>query len=360
MKICTIIGARPQFIKASVVSHEIKKMDCLTEIIIHTGQHYDANMSSLFFEELDIPREKYNLGVVATSHAEQTGKMLEGIEKILLLEKIDVVLVYGDTNSTLAGALAAAKLHIPVIHVEAGMRSFNKKMPEEINRILTDHIADYNLCSTSVAVDNLANEGLLKTAHLVGDVMYDSTIKFSCIKGVKIINLEVKINIEKGNYYLVTCHRAENTDDNLSLKEIVSALNYLSDSVNIIFPIHPRTKKMLLNKKLTLNSKIITIEPLGYLDMLLLEKHADMILTDSGGVQKEAFFMQVPCVTLRNETEWVETVELGWNKLAGANKNSIIECVNLFKKSKPVACSVFPYGDGKAAPKIAEFIKTLI
>jgi len=360
MKICTVIGARPQFIKASVVSHEIAKIRSLNEVIIHTGQHYDANMSSLFFDELSIPREKYNLRIISASHGEQTGKMLEGIEKIFLSEKFDIVLVYGDTNSTLAGALAAAKLHIPVIHIEAGMRSFNKKMPEEINRILTDHIADYNLCSTSMAVENLKNEGLSKTAHLIGDVMYDSTIKFGNLKSLNTINCEMKIDLDKDNYYLVTCHRAENTDDHQALNEIVSALNWLSDSVKIIFPIHPRTKKMLEKHKLKLNSRIILIEPLGYLDMLLLEKNASMILTDSGGVQKEAFFMQVPCVTLRNETEWVETVEFGWNKLAGAHKNSIIEAVNTFEKYRPEACTIFPYGDGKTSVKVAEFLKSLI
>jgi len=324
MKILTVVGARPQFIKLAPLS-KILRENGVNEIIVHTGQHYDENMNNLFFKELEIHEPDYNLGIGSGNHGEQTGRMLIEIEKVLLKENPDMVIVFGDTNSTLAGALSASKLHIPLAHVEAGLRSFNKKMPEEINRILTDHISNILFCPTQTAVENLKKEGITKGVYLVGDIMFDALMHFSKISEVKSKILE-KLNLKPKNYYLVTVHRAENTDNYERLKNILIALSQLDKPV--IFPIHPRTKKMIeyfgLNNLLDV---ILVIKPVGYLDMLRLEKNAKAILTDSGGIQKEAFWLKIPCITLRDETEWIETVELGWNRLAGSDIEKILSAV---------------------------------
>ena len=357
MKICTIIGARPQFIKAAAVSARIAEKAAeganVEEVLIHTGQHYDPAMSDVFFNELGIPKERYNLEVGSGSQAAQTAHMLEGVEDALVEERPDWVLLYGDTNSTLAGALAAVKLHIPVAHVEAGMRSFNRRMPEEINRVVTDHTATLNFCSTGVAVDNLSNEGRGDTAVLVGDVMYDCALKFHSVAERNCDPL-AKLALRAGEYILMTCHRAENTNDSARLAEIVSAVNSIAENNTVLYPMHPRTKKFLEYYGLAFSEKVQIVDPVGYLEMLLLEKSAKLILSDSGGIQKEAFFYDVPCVTMRDETEWVETIELGWNVLVGASKDAIESAVANFAANPPAPTNVKPYGDGDAAGKILE------
>jgi UDP-GlcNAc3NAcA epimerase len=358
LKICTIIGARPQFIKAAAVSAKIAEMQKnsdISEVIIHTGQHYDADMSKIFFEELNIPKEKYNLEVGSGLHGAQTGKMLEGIENILIQEEPDWVLIYGDTNSTLAGALAAVKMHIPVAHIEAGMRSFNRQMPEEINRIVADSISTLNLCSTSTAVDNLKSEGMGDTAFLTGDVMYDCALNFEAL-AEKYCDPLSSFALSKGEYILMTCHRAENTDDKLRLSQIVSAVNKIAEKHTVLYPMHPRTASFIEKYDLEFSDKVKVVPPVGYLDMLVLEKNAEIILTDSGGIQKEAFFYQVPCVTMRDETEWVETVELGWNILTGASEEKIINSVAKFADNRPPLTDKHPYGNGNAAEIIIEQI----
>lgn len=360
LKITTIIGARPQFIKAAPVSRAIAEHNSLAEVIIHTGQHFDADMSDVFFKELNIPKPDYNLGINSASHGAMTGRMLEKIEEILIKEKPDWVLVYGDTNSTLAGALVAAKLHIPAAHVEAGLRSFNREMPEEINRVLTDHISTVLFCPTQTAVNNLYMEGIKgedKTAPcvvLVGDVMYDSVL-YNLKLSEKHSDIIKNFKLIPKKYALATVHRAENTDNPKRLKAIFDAFEQIvADGLQIIIPIHPRTKQSLINSKSkpkTQNLKVIP--PVGYLDMLLLEKNAFIILTDSGGIQKEAYWHNVPCITLRDETEWVETVEAGWNMVVGADRKKIVEAVKSFKTDKP---HHELYGDGRAAEKIVEVL----
>ena len=355
MKICTIIGARPQFVKAAAVSAEFAKHKSVNEIIIHTGQHYDPAMSEIFFRELEVPREKYNLEIGSGSHGAQTGKMLEAIEKVLHDETPDYVLIYGDTNSTLAGALCASKLHIPIAHIEAGMRSFNKKMPEEINRIVADHLSEINFCSTKTAMRNLKRENLGKTGVLVGDVMFDCSLKFAEF-AEKRYNPFAKFEVEKNGYALLTCHRAENTDRKECLTEIVNAVNRISEKMPVLYPVHPRTGKFINEYGLCFSKNVKLIAPVGYLEMILLEKHASLILTDSGGVQKEAFFYRVPCITMREETEWVETAALGWNKITGADSKQITDAFADFTKNKPAKTSARPYGNGDAASKIVGII----
>lgn len=317
MKIITIIGARPQFIKAAPVSKVLRESGH-QEYLVHTGQHYDTNMSQVFFDELQIPEPDVNLGVGSGSHGWQTGQMLMALERVIQEVKPDWVLVYGDTNSTLAGALAAVKLHILIAHVEAGLRSFNREMPEEINRVLTDHCSDLLFCPTQTAVDNLAKEGITKGVHLVGDTMYDAVIQFSEIARSRSTILE-KLGLGPKEYLLATIHRPYNTDNPENLHSILSAFTEIDEP--IIFPVHPRTRQCLSDLKLkTDNLKLRLLEPVGYLDMLVLEKNAKAILTDSGGMQKEAYFLRVPCITLRTETEWVETVEAGWNVAVGADR----------------------------------------
>ena len=358
MKICTIIGARPQFVKAAAISAKIAEIGAdiaIEEVIIHTGQHYDPVMSDIFFNELGIPKEKYNLNVGSGLHGVQTGKMLEGIEKILIKENPDWVLIYGDTNSTLAGALAAVKLHIPIAHIESGMRSFNRIMPEEINRVISDHICTLNLCSTTTAMENLKNEGLANTAILTGDVMYDCAVKFADL-AEKQCNPLSSFELTAKKYIMMTCHRAENTNDKLRMSQIINAVKTLAEETQIIYPIHPRTKKLLKEYNLHFSDNVKVVDPVGYFEMLVLVKNATLILTDSGGVQKEAFFYNVPCVTMRDETEWVETAELGFNIIAGADTSKIINAVAKFAKTPPEPVTTSPYGNANAAEKIIRTI----
>jgi UDP-GlcNAc3NAcA epimerase len=351
MKILTVVGARPQFIKLAPLS-KILRENGINEIIVHTGQHYDENMNDLFFKELEIPEPDYNLGIGSGNHGEQTGRMLIEIEKIILKENPDLVIVYGDTNSTLAGALAASKLHIKLAHVEAGLRSFNKRMPEEINRVLTDHVSDILFCPTQTAVENLKNEGITKGVYLVGDLMFDALLHFSKISDMK-SNILERLNIKPKEYYLATIHRAENTDNYERLKNILTAFSKMDEMV--VFPIHPRTRKMInyygLDGLLE-NDNVKVIDPVGYLDMLKLEKNAKAILTDSGGVQKEAFWLKVPCITLRDETEWIETVNLGWNRLIGSNVEKILKAVRDLKFGTDVN-----FDNDFSAKKMYEIIK---
>ena len=351
MKIATIIGARPQFIKAAAVSRVIAAHNrngaspAVEEILIHTGQHYDEGMSAVFFRELEIPEPKYNLNVGSGSHGRQTGRMLAAIEETLLAERPDWVLIYGDTNSTLAGALAAAKLHIPIAHVEAGLRSFNRRMPEEINRVVADQLSSLLLCPSQVAVYNLAAEGIGKNVVVTGDVMADA-LQFAAIKASARSDILVRLGLKSQRYLLATVHRAENTDDPQRLADILSAFAALEEP--IVFPAHPRTRKYLNEKGYRPSQNVTLIDPVGYFDIIALERSARLLLTDSGGMQKEAYWLEVPCVTLRDETEWVETVEAGWNVLTGANRARIIAAVRSFK---PPADHPPLYGDGRAAEK---------
>ncbi len=353
MKIATIIGARPQFVKAAVLSRLIRKQPGMREIVIHTGQHYDENMSDVFFRELEIPQPDFSLGIGSGPHGAQTGRMLEAIENVLLDIRPDWVLVYGDTNSTLAGAIVAAKLHVPLAHVEAGMRSYTR-MPEEINRVLTDHVSDLLLVSTQAAVDNLQREGIGGAkVELVGDIMYDAALYFGG-KADEQSRILDKLELAARRYILATVHRAENTDDPSRLRAIFYGLGEIANELPIVLPLHPRTVAALNRERLltSLPSGIRVIDPVGYLDMVMLEKHARLITTDSGGVQKEAFFYKVPCVTLRDETEWVESLEFGCNRLAPpATSDAVANCIREALDSQPSFIRV-PYGDGHAGEKI--------
>ncbi len=348
MKIVTILGARPQFIKAGTVSREIAKYSEIQEIIVHTGQHFDANMSDIFFDEMKIPKPDYNLDINGLGHGAMTGQMLEKIEEVLLKEKPDWVMVYGDTNSTIAGALAASKLHIKIAHVEAGLRSFNMNMPEEVNRILTDRISNILFCPTLSAVNNLENEGY-KTLNIKivknGDVMQDGALFYK--------DLAVKPDIALADdYILSTIHRAENTDDPKRLKAIFEALNKIAKEIQIVLPLHPRTKNILKTANIELSDNISIIEPIGYLKMVYLIKNAKMIMTDSGGLQKEAFFFEKPCITLRDETEWVELIKNRFNVLAGANKNKIVDLYHNYEFNDDFSIDL--YGGGKASENIVK------
>ena len=321
MKVATVVGARPQFIKCAPLSRKLR--ETAAEVLIHTGQHYDSNMSELFFRDLEIPQPDYNLGVGSGTHGEQSGEMLKQIEKVLLKEKPDYTIVFGDTNSTLAGALAAAKLCIPVAHVEAGLRSFNRRMAEEINRVVTDHLSSLLFCPTETSVSNLAREGITERVYLVGDVMYDALLSNARRAEEKSRILE-QLQLRPKCYFLATVHRAENTDDPSRLEAIVKAFELISDIFTVVWPVHPRTRKVLESSGLRKNGQSFSIlDPVSYLDMLCLEKHARGILTDSGGVQKEAYWLQVPCITLRQESEWVETLQSGWNTLVGTDPETI-------------------------------------
>ncbi len=348
MKVVTIVGARPQFIKVAPVSRWLR-LHC-KEIVVHTGQHYDDLLSGIFFRELEIPAPDYNLEVGSASHGRQTGEMLTGVEEVLLKERPDWVVVYGDTNSTLAGALAAAKLDIPVAHVEAGLRSYNRKMPEEINRVLTDHLSSLLFCPTETAVKNLTQEGIIQGVYQVGDVMYDVALWGLEVAERKSTILKT-LNVDAGRYLLTTIHRPSNTDEPDNLAAIMSALNETAETV--IFPAHPRTQKAFNHWQIHPNSNVRLIDPISYLDMLVLEKNARMILTDSGGVQKEAYILGIPCVTLREETEWIETVEAGWNVLVGASRERILEAVKNFRPAVPRSPL---FGDGNASQRIVEIL----
>lgn len=348
MKIITVVGARPQFIKAVAVSRILREKH--DEIIVHTGQHYDENMSEVFFQELDIPKPAYNLNIGSGNHGEQTGKMLIELEKIYINEKPDLVLVYGDTNSTLAAALCASKLLIPVAHVEAGLRSFNMKMPEEQNRILTDHLSKFLFAPTETAVNNLHKEGIIKGVYNVGDVMFDAVLKFKDLSRKK-IDFFNKLDLSENEFILSTIHRAENTNYIDRLENIIGALS--QSNKKIVLPLHPRTKKYISEYGLKIGENVKIIEPVGYLEMVLLESMSQKIVTDSGGVQKEAFFLGKPCITMRDETEWVETVQNGWNMLTGTDKAKIIDGILNFTPNKEQE-KIF--GDGKAASRILEVI----
>jgi UDP-N-acetylglucosamine 2-epimerase len=355
VRIVSVIGARPQFVKAAPVSRALRRAGH-AEFLVHTGQHYDPNMSDLFFEELDIPRPDANLSVGSGLHGAQTGAMLARIEEILIREKPERVLVYGDTNSTLAGALAAAKLRIAVAHVEAGLRSFNRAMPEELNRIVADHLSDILLCPSQTAAGNLKAEGITEGVYPVGDVMYDAVLQFS-ERAERHSAVIKKLGLEPKGYLLATVHRAENTDDPARLQSILAAFSEIEGPV--VFPVHPRTRKVLRERargESELAGNVRAIDAVGYLDMLMLERNARMILTDSGGVQKEAYWLGVPCVTLREETEWVETIEAGWNTLAGAETRRIVEAV---RNMQPLEESRVPlYGDGLVAERCVRVLES--
>jgi len=350
LRVVSVIGARPQFIKAAVVSRALRQAH--TEVLIHTGQHYDANMSAVFFEELDIPAPDVNLGVGSGPHGEQTAAMLAGIERVLLQDRPDWVLVYGDTNSTLAGALAAVKLGIPVAHVEAGLRSFNRSMPEEINRVVADHLSALLFCPSQTAVDNLAAEGITRGVHLVGDVMAEA-LAFVAERARTRSSVLARLGVREDGYFLVTVHRAENTNDPARLGSILRALDGLQEPV--LFPVHPRTLKAIAALGHRPAGHVRYLEPVGYLDMIRLEQSARLILTDSGGVQKEAYWLGVPCLTLREETEWVETVQAGWNVLVGADASRIRQTVGSFVR--PAARPAL-YGDGRAAERCVQALQT--
>ncbi len=360
MKIVTIVGARPQFIKAAAISRVLRERRqaaggaATVERIVHTGQHYDRNMSEVFFEEMDIPKPDYNLEIAGGSHGQMTGRMLEAVEAVLLQEKPDWLLIYGDTNSTLAGALAAAKLHIPVAHVEAGLRSFNMRMPEEINRILADRVSTLLFCPTSTAVANLQAEGVREGVHDVGDVMYDVSLFYRGLALERSTVLD-DLKLGEGNYVLATCHRAENTDDPLRLRGIVEALAIIARQLPVVLPLHPRTRKLLAEQGLAgALGAVKVVDPVSFLDMVRLEQSAQAIVTDSGGVQKEAYFFGVPCLTTRDETEWVETVDSGWNRLVGADAATITSAYAALQR--PAARPLL-YGDGHAADRILDLLE---
>lgn len=355
-KILTIVGARPQFVKAAMLSRAIATSDGLREVIVHTGQHYDPSMSDVFFDELGIPAPGHSLGIAGGGHGDMTGRMLCALEPVMAAEAPDMVLVYGDTNSTIAGALTAAKLHIPIAHVEAGLRSFNRRMPEEVNRVLTDHLSDLLLCPTGNAVENLAAEGILNGVELVGDIMYDAALHFAAVAeraGVR----ERQPQFTKGKYVLATVHRQENTDDPEKLRRIVEALAALSREIPVILPLHPRTRGRLesLGVSLTGSADLHIVEPLGYLEMLSLESEAALIVTDSGGVQKEAYFFKVPCVTLRDQTEWRELVDLGWNRLVDVREGDILGAARQAIGSTGDN-NAAPYGHGDTADRIVKLL----
>lgn len=349
MKLVSIVGTRPEFVQAAPVSKAIRAQGHY-EIVVNTGQHYDYEMSQVFFADLDLPKPGYCLEAGSASHGRQTGEMLARLEDVLQVEKPDWVLVRGDTNSTLAGALAAVKLHIPVIHIEAGMRSFRREMPEEINRILTDHISELLFCSTATAVQNLKAEGIIEGVHLVGDVQNDLALQTAELAEAESKVLE-RLLLQSGAYLLATVHRAGNTDDPANLSAIITALNAVSE--RIVFPVHPRTNEALKHSSPGFEPHVQMIEPVGYLDMITLEKHARMILTDSGGVQKEAYFFGVPCLTLRDETEWPETVAAGWNMLVGTSVETIVDAVETFH---PVGPRSNYFGEGRASERIANIL----
>jgi len=362
LKIVTVVGARPQFVKVSAVSRAITAHNStapegnkINEILVHTGQHFDANMSGIFFEELQIQKPDYQFEIHSLSHGAMTGQMLESIEKVLLQEQPDIVLVYGDTNSTLAGALSASKLHIPVAHVEAGLRSYNRQMPEEINRVLTDHLADILFCPTSIAVTNLEKEGISNGVANVGDVMFDAFL-FSKQRALKESDILVQLGIKKEQYCLVTVHRAENTGDEKRVKRLFSVFSDLATKdCPFVIPLHPRTKKILEQiDNFEYNKECVQIiPPVSYIDMIMLELNAKIILTDSGGVQKEAYFAETPCITLRRETEWVETVKSGYNVLVGTYSDGLCTAFNNYlKREFPFTTGLF--GDGEASEKIVK------
>jgi UDP-GlcNAc3NAcA epimerase len=349
LKIVSIVGARPQFIKAAAVSRELRRSH--SEVIVHTGQHYDYEMSGIFFDGLEIPAADINLGVGSGAHGSQTGAMLSGIESVLLTERPDRLLIYGDTNSTLAGALAASKLSIPVAHVEAGLRSFNRRMPEEINRVVADHLSDVLLCPSGTAVSNLAAEGVTRNVHLVGDVMLDVLNWAKQRAEARPAETLARLGLARKEYLLATVHRSENTDDRSKLASVLEAFNAIDEPV--VFPVHPRTRKVIVETGAKVEPHVHLIEPVGYLEMVALTNSARLVLTDSGGLQKEAYWLGVPCITLRDETEWVETATVGWNRLVGADAARIENAVRTWT---PPASRPSLYGDGFAAARCVDLM----
>ena len=354
-KILTIAGTRPQLVKIAAVSRVLR--ESFEEVLVNTGQHYDYNMAGVFFDELNIPKPDYDLGIGSDTHGRQTGRMMMAVEEVVEKEKPDAILVYGDTNSTLAGATVASKLHIPIIHIEAGLRSYNKEMPEEINRIMTDHVSTLLFAPTDLAVNNLAKEGITKGVHQVGDVMYDAVLYNMALAEEKHSLKDYKLNSKE--YVLGTIHRADNTDDKNRLEAILKAFAALGEKVYL--PLHPRTRSKIdsygLNGILEQAGNIEIVEPISYLEMLLLERHAKAIVTDSGGVQKEAYFAKVPCITLRDQTEWVETIETGWNQLVNPLEVNLAEKLSNLQAGEPIENL---YGDGEAAKKIVVIMKSYL
>jgi len=350
LKICSVIGARPQFIKSSPLTSALTNK--FYEVMINTGQHYDHDMSMAFFEELSLSKPKYNLEIGSGKHGKQTAAMLSSLEEVFINEAPSAVIVYGDTNSTMAGALAAAKLHIPVIHVEAGLRSFNKTMPEEINRIITDHVSDFLFVPSETSRKNLLNEGIINGVHIVGDIMYDSILIHGprARENSKILD---KLKIKDEKYYLATIHRAENTDNESRLRSIFESFSKIDAFV--FMPLHPRTKKLMSKYSLNPANNIKVIDPVGYLDMLQLMQQSSAVLTDSGGIQKETYYLKVPCVTIRSETEWTETVDVGWNQIVDIDPVKILEAVNDADKVKEKNHPNL-YGEGDTANKIVDVL----
>jgi UDP-GlcNAc3NAcA epimerase len=348
MKIISIVGARPEFVQASPVSRALREHH--HEILVHTGQHYDYQMSQAFFAELGIPIPDYNLEVGSDTHARQTGKILIGLDEVFQKEKPDLVIIRGDTNSTLAGALAACKMHIPTAHIEAGERSFDRKMPEEINRVAVDAVSDMHFCSSSTALTHLKNEGISSSAHWVGDVMYDAMLQNWPIAQLKSHIIET-LKLRRKHYALVTIHRSATTDNPQNLARVVNILNRVEEEV--VFPVHPRTRLALTRLNANFPDSVHLIEPVGYYDMMMLEENARLIATDSGGVQREAYFMGIPCLTLRDDTEWMETVKAGWNKLVGIQPENVLREWTTFS---PQNARPKIFGDGHAAQKIADIV----
>jgi UDP-GlcNAc3NAcA epimerase len=357
-KVLTVVGARPQFIKAAPVSKALRESKQYHEVMVHTGQHYDERMSATFFDELDMQPADYNLGVGSASHAVQTGEIMKRLEAVLEKEEPEVVMVYGDTNSTLAAAITASKLHIPIAHIEAGLRSYNKKMAEEINRLVADHLSTLLFCPTTAALKNLEKEGITENAFNIGDVMYDVAVQFS-EKAKEKSHILRDLGLREKEYILATIHRAENTDNRQRLSNIFSALEELGREMPVVIPMHPRTRKMLFQwgLKQTLGG-IRMLEPVGFLDMISLERNARLIATDSGGVQKEAYFHQVPCMTLRDETEWVETIDARWNVLVNADTvDGITETAQACLRFLDERATIDEYGDGRASQKIVDALE---
>jgi UDP-N-acetylglucosamine 2-epimerase len=347
VKVLTVVGARPQFIKAAPFSRALRERH--DEVLVHTGQHYDPELSEVFFRELELPAPDHHLGVGSGPHGRQTGEILERLERVLADEAPDWTVVFGDTNSTLAGALAAAKLRIPLAHVEAGLRSFNRAMPEEINRIAADHCADLLFCPTQTAIGHLAREGLAERAHLTGDIMYDALLQH--LPRAERSGMMERLGLTPGGYALVTVHRPANTDDPAALGDIVDALGLLDEPV--VFPMHPRARLALASSDLEVAPNVRALEPVGYLEMLALQRNARVVLTDSGGLQKEAYLLGVPCVTLREETEWPETLAGGWNALAGSAPQRIIDAA---RRPRPPGEPAKVFGDGRAAQRMVELL----
>lgn len=349
MKIVSIVGARPQFIKAAAVSRKLREKH--QEFLVHTGQHYDYEMCGIFFDGLELPKPEANLGIGSGSHGFQTGSMLKAVEDLLFAERPDYVLIYGDTNSTLAGALAASKLSVPIAHVEAGLRSFNRHMPEEINRVVADHLSSLFLCPSETAVVNLRAEGIVRNVHLVGDVMLDVLHWAKQRAQSNQSSVLKRIGLNKQNYLVATVHRSENTDDMEKFTSILHALNSVEQPV--VFPVHPRSRKVMAEMGFEPKPHLKLIDPLGYVDMIALIGSAHLVLTDSGGLQKEAYWLKIPCLTMRSETEWVETVEAGWNVLVGADREAIVAAAKSFS---PPSLHPALYGDGAAADKCVNLL----